>query len=68
MKKEKFPLEDSSSLDRQAKEVGMGGNLSPENDESLYKKRMQQRKNIQSKRLRIRKAKKGLVIVFTGDG
>ena len=68
MKKEKFPLEDSSSLDRQAKEVGMDGNLSPENDESLYKKRMQQRKNIQSKRLRIRKAKKGLVIVFTGDG
>ncbi len=68
MNKEKFPSEDSSALDRQANEVGMGGNLSPENDESSYKKRMQQRKNIQSKRLRIRKAKKGLIIVFTGDG
>ncbi len=57
-----------TSLDFQAKELGMGGNLSPETDETLYKKRMQKRKDIQSKRLKIRKAKKGLLIVFTGDG
>ena len=42
--------------------------ISPEQDESLYKKRMQQRKDIQSKRIKIRKEKKGLLIVFTGNG
>ena len=26
------------NLDNQAKELGMGGNLSPESDENLYKK------------------------------
>ena len=57
-----------SSLDLQAKELGMGGNLSPETDERLYKKRMQKRKDVQSKRLKERKAKKGLFIVFTGNG
>ena len=57
-----------SNLDDQAKELGMGGKLSPEGDESLYKKRMQQRKNIQAERLQIRKTKKGLLIVFTGNG
>ena len=46
----------------------MGGNLSPEIDEKLYKKKMQQRKEIQYKRLKMRKAEKGLVIVFTGNG
>jgi len=46
----------------------MGGKLSPDSDESLYKKRMQQRKDIQSERLQIRKTKKGLLIVFTGNG
>ena len=57
-----------TSLDLQAKELGIGGKLSPETDESLYKKRMQQRKNVQSKRLKVRKNKKGLLIVFTGNG
>ena len=57
-----------SSLDIQAKELGIGGNLSPETDESLYKKRMQKRKEVQSKRLKVRKIKKGLLIVFTGNG
>ena len=57
-----------TSLDLQAKELGLGGKLSPETDESLYKKRMQQRKNVQSKRLKLRKTKKGLLIVFTGNG
>jgi len=56
------------NLDNQARELGMGGKLSPENDESSYKKRMQLRKNIQVKRLQIRKSKKGLLIVFTGNG
>ena len=41
---------------------------SPETDEMLYKKRMQKRKDIQSKRLKTRNTKKGLLIVFTGNG
>ena len=57
-----------SNLDNKAKKLGMGGKLSPESDENLYKKRMQQRKNIQLERLQIRKTKKGLLIVFTGNG
>jgi len=56
------------NLDNQANKLGMGGKLSPESDESLYKKRMQQRKDIQAERLQIRKTKKGLLIVFTGNG
>ena len=56
------------SLDLQAKKLGIGGKLCPETDESLYKKRMQQRKDVQSKRLKVRKTKKGLLIVFTGNG
>ena len=57
-----------TSLDLKAKELGIGGKLSPETDESLYKKRMQQRKNVQLERLKERKTKKGLLIVFTGNG
>ena len=57
-----------TNLDLQAKELGIGGKLSPETDENLYKKRMQKRKDIQSKRLRERNTKKGLLIVFTGNG
>ena len=68
MTEEQSSLEKTSNLDNQAREIGMGGKLSPENDERLYKKRMQQRKEIQTKRLRIRKANKGLLIVFTGNG
>ena len=68
MKKEPFPSEKILDLDSQAKELGMGGKLSPESEESLYKKRMQQRKDIQAERLQIRKTKKGLLIVFTGNG
>ncbi len=56
------------NLDNQANKLGMGGKLSPESDESSYKKRMQQRKDIQAERLQIRKTKKGLLIVFTGNG
>ncbi len=56
------------NLDNQANKLGMGGKLSPESDEISYKKRMQQRKDIQAERLQIRKTKKGLLIVFTGNG
>ena len=57
-----------TNLYNQAKELGIGGKISPETNESLYKERMQRRKDIQSKRLKVRKAKKGLLIVFTGNG
>ena len=56
------------NLDDLASELGIGGKISPESDESSYKKRMQQRKDIQAERLQIRKTKKGLLIVFTGNG
>ena len=68
MQEEPLSSEKIFNLDNQAKELGMGGKLSPESNESLYKKRMQQRKDIQSKRLQIRKTQKGLLIVFTGNG
>jgi len=68
MKEKSFPTDRIFNLDNKAKEIGIGGKLSPENDENSYKKRMQQRKDIQAERLQIRKAKKGLLIVFTGDG
>ncbi len=57
-----------SNLDNLAEEIGMGGKQSPESDESSYKKRMQRRKEIQAERLQNRKTKKGLLIVFTGNG
>ena len=55
-------------LDKEASRLGMGGNLSPEVDENLYKKRMQKRKEIQLERVKERNLEKGLVIVFTGNG
>ena len=36
------------NLDNQAQKLGMGGKLSPDSDESSYKKRMQQRKDVQA--------------------
>ena len=39
------------NLDNQANKLGMGGKLSPDSDESSYKKRMQKRKEIQAERL-----------------
>ena len=57
-----------NQLDKEANKLGMGGNLSPEVDENLYKKRMQKRKEIQLKRVKERNLEKGLVIVFTGNG
>ena len=57
-----------NQLDKEANKLGMGGNLSPEVDENLYKKRMQKRKEIQLERVNERNLEKGLVIVFTGNG
>ncbi len=57
-----------NNLDEEASRLGMGGNLSPEVDEALYKERMQKRKEIQTKRVKKRTLEKGLVIVFTGNG
>ena len=68
MPKEKSSSENISNLDQQAEELGMGGNFSPANNEKLYKERMKRRKDIQTKRLKTRNSKKGLVIVFTGNG
>ena len=68
MQEEPFSSEKIFNLDSQAKELGMGGKLSPEGDEKSYKKRMQKRKDIQSERLQIRNTKKGLLMVFTGNG
>ena len=66
--KEKPSSRKLNNLDLEAKELGIGGKFSPETNEMLYKKRMQKRKEIQSKRLQERKTKKGLLIVFTGNG
>ena len=66
--KEKSSSIKINNLDIQARELGIGGKISPETDEKLYKKRMQKRKEIQSKRLQERNTKKGLLIVFTGNG
>jgi len=68
MQEKPLPSDKIPNLDDRASELGMGGKISPESDESLYKKRMQQRKDIQDERLQMRKTKKGLLIVFTGNG
>ena len=68
MQEESLSQERIFKLDNQASELGIGGKLSPDSNESSYKKRMQQRKDIQDKRIKIRKTKKGLLIVFTGNG
>ena len=58
MKKEKLSSDKKLNLDHKAQELGMGGNLMPEKDEDSYKKRMQERKNVQNERLKLRKTKK----------
>ena len=74
MKKENIDKNPSSSvpninnLDEKANNIGIGGKYSPEKNEQLYKERMQERKNIQKERLKIRTSKKGLIVVFTGKG
>ena len=68
MQEEPLPSKRIIKLDNQAIELGIGGKLSPEREENSYKKRMQKRKEIQDERLKMRKTKKGLLIVFTGNG
>ena len=52
------------NLDNQANKLGMGGKISPDSDESSYKKRMQQRKDNQAERLQIRNTKKRFIDSF----
>ena len=66
--KYKSDLNNVNKLDDEANKLGIGGNLSPEVNEKLYKERMKKRKEIQSQRLKKRNLEKGLVIVFTGNG
>ena len=61
-------LQNTENLDKEALKLGMGGNNSPDKTEEKYKERMEKRKNIQKERVSLRKGKKGLVIVFTGNG
>lgn len=58
MQEEPLSSEKIFNLDNQAKEIGIGGKISPESNESSYKKRMQQRKDIQTERLKMRKNQK----------
>ena len=44
--KDQSNLNNISKLDDEATRLGMGGNLSPEVDEKLYKERMKKRKEI----------------------
>ena len=64
MKEKSSSSEKIFNLDNQANKLGMGGKLSPESDENSYKKRMQQRKDIQAERVQIRKAQKRTIDSF----
>ncbi len=55
-------------LDKKALNLGMGGRNSPDDNEKKYRERMQKRKDIQLERISLRKGKKGLVIIYTGNG
>jgi len=58
----------ASSLDQEARTLGMGGDLAPESDAESYRRRMQRRQEVQRQRVAERDLEKGLVLVFTGDG
>ena len=66
----KIPKENSNlnKLDATAEKIGMGGNLIPNISEEKYRKRMEKRKDIQTKRLKERNKEKGLIIITTGQG
>ena len=57
-----------NKLDATAEEIGMGGNLIPNISEEKYRKRMEKRKDVQTKRLKERNKEKGLIIITTGQG
>ena len=67
---QKIPKENSrlNNLDKNAEEIGMGGNLIPNINEEKYRQRMKQRKEVQTQRLKKRNKEKGLKIITTGDG
>lgn len=58
MKEKTSSSEEIFNLDNQANKLGMGGKISPDNDENLYKKRMQQRKKFKPKDYKLEKQKK----------
>ena len=58
----------NNNLDQAAAELGMGGKLAPETDDSGYRKRMERRQEVQRQRVEERNKEKGLVLVFTGQG
>ena len=60
--------DDALALDRQAEELGPGGDLAPEADQEAYRRRMQRRREVQQQRVGERNLEKGLVLVFTGEG
>jgi cob(I)alamin adenosyltransferase len=62
------PAEAGNPLDRQAEDLGPGGDLAPEVDPEAYRRRMQRRREVQQQRVGERNLEKGLVLVFTGDG
>ena len=66
----KIPKENSNlnKLDATAEQIGMGGNLIPNISEEKYRKRMEKRKDVQTKRLKERNKEKGLIIITTGQG
>ena len=57
-----------NDLDKSAEEIGIGGNLIPNMNEENYRKRMEKRKEVQTKRLKERNKEKGLIIINTGLG
>jgi len=57
-----------NNLDKSAERIGMGGNLIPNITEEKYRKRMKERKEIQTQRLKERNNEKGLIIITTGQG
>ena len=58
----------NNNLDQTAAELGMGGNLAPEQDDAGYRKRMERRQQVQRQRVEERNKEKGLILVFTGHG
>ena len=65
-----IPKESSrlNDLDKNAEEIGMGGNLTPNLSEEKYRKRMEKRREVQEERLKERNKEKGLIIINTGQG
>ena len=49
----------NSNLDQTAAELGMGGNLAPEQDDAGYRKRMERRQQVQRQRVEERNQEKG---------